>query len=160
MSETYRFKFSVEFSNMLSNFAKIHQYDDRKDFKNAWKEWCENNNDIIENEKELHHNKGYKGEIITKMYNSARYYYRNKDTITKSPVKRKEYNHIGKDILFNMDNYIKENKDIKPSVGFELYYNMNKIRHNTNEEEVNYKSILKKTYKNRCYNINKRKYEK
>ena len=37
MSETYRFKFSVEFSELLNNFAKIHQYDERKDFKEEWK---------------------------------------------------------------------------------------------------------------------------
>ena len=45
---------------------------------------------------------------------------------------------------------------MKPSIGFEIYYETNRIRHNSIVEEENYKSMLKKTYKNRCYNINKR----
>lgn len=156
MSETYRFKFTTDCANMISNFAKIHQYDDRKDFKEAWKVWCETNADLISNEKTSHDEKGYKGDILLKMYNSARYYYRNKSTAKKEPIKRKEYYHIGKDILQNIDKFIGENKNMKPSNGFEIYYNLNRQRHNTVEEEEKYKSILKKTYKNRCYNINKR----
>lgn len=156
MSETYRFKFSVEFSEMINNFAKIHQYDERCDFKEAWKNWCLLNVDLIEIEKEKHEEKGYKGEIMKKMYNSARYYYRNKTSVKKEPLKRKEYCHIGKDVLQNLDDFIKQNKNMKPSVGFDIYYDLNRIRHNSSSEEENYKSMLKKTYKNRCYNINKR----
>ena len=36
---TFRFKFSQEFTEQMANFAKIHQYDDRKAFKEAWQEW-------------------------------------------------------------------------------------------------------------------------
>lgn len=156
MSETYRFKFSVEFSELLNNFAKIHQYDERKDFKEEWKKWCETNIEIIEKERNEHEEKGYNGDIMKKMYNSVRYYYRNKSINKKEPVKRKEYIHIGKDILQNMDEFIKENEAMKPSIGFDMYYNINRTRHNSREEEENYKSLLKKTYKNRCYNISKR----
>ena len=156
MSETYRFKFSVEFSELLNNFAKIYQYDERNVFKKEWNKWCENNNEIIEKEKIDHEDKGYKGDIMKKMYNSVRYYYRNKSTSKKEPIKRKEYIHIGKDVLQNMDNFIKENESMKPSIGFDMYYNINRNRYNSREEEENYKSMLKKTYKNRYYNINKR----
>jgi hypothetical protein len=156
MSETYRFKFSVEFSELLNNFAKIHQYDERNDFKKEWNKWCEINNEFIEKERIEHEEKGYNGDILKKMYNSVRYYYRNKRTINKEHVKRKEYIHIGKDILQNMDEFIKENDKLKPSISFDMYYNINRNRHNSREEEENYKSMLKKTYKNRCYNINKR----
>jgi hypothetical protein len=47
-SQIYRFKFSKEFMEELHNFSKIHQYDERKDFKEAWKIWIEDNNDIID----------------------------------------------------------------------------------------------------------------
>jgi len=158
MTETYRFKFSVEFSELLNNFAKIHQYDERNDFKEAWNKWCEINIDLIEKEKIEHENKGYIGDIYKKMYSSVRYYYRNKSTIKKEPLKRKEYNHIGKQVLINMDEFIKETKSIKPSIGFDMYYDSirNKQNLNNKDDEEKYKSILKKIYKNRCYNINKR----
>ena len=158
MSEIYRFKFSVEFSELLNNFAKIHQYDERKDFKEEWKKWCEINNEFIEKERIEHEEKGYNGDILKKIYNSVRYYYRNKSTIKKEPVKRRPYIHIGKDVLQKMDEFIKENESMKPSNGFDMYYNINRTRtrHNSREEEENHKSMLKKTYKNRCYNINNR----
>lgn len=158
MSEIYRFKFSVEFSDLLNNFAKIHQYDERNDFKEEWKKWCEINNEFIEKERVEHEEKGYNGDIMKKMYNSVRYYYRNKSTIKKEPVKRREYIHIDKGILEQIDEFIKENKSMKPSSGFDVYYNSYRTitRHNSIDEEENYKSMLKKTYKNRCYNINKR----
>jgi hypothetical protein len=156
MSKTYRFKFSVEFSELLNNFAKVHQYDERNDFKEEWNKWCETNSEFIEKERIEHKQKGYNGDIFKKMYSSVRYYHMNKSTIKKEPVKRKEYVHIGRNILQNMDEFINENQGIKPSVGFDIYYNINKTRHNSIEEEEKYKSMLKKTYKNRYYNINKR----
>lgn len=162
MTSIYRFKFSLEVSEILSNFAKIHQYDERVDYKEAWKIWCEDNNEIIENEKELHNKKGYTGDIITKMYNSARYYYRNKTTLKNEPIKRKKYNHIGKNILISIDDFINQNQNqnMKPSIGFDIYYELNRnnnIKRENLMEEEKYKSILKKIYKNRCYNINRRK---
>ena len=33
----YRYKFTTEFMNDLFIFSKIHQYDHRSDFKEAWK---------------------------------------------------------------------------------------------------------------------------
>lgn len=156
MSKTYRYKFSVEFSELLNNFAKIHQYDERNNFKEEWIKWCEINYELIEKERIEHEEKGYSGDIIKKMYNSVRYYYRNKSTVKTEQVKRKVYSRIGKDILQNMDEFIKENETMKPSIGFEMYYNVHRMRHKTREEEEKYKSMLKKTYKNRCYNINKK----
>lgn len=156
MGEIYRFKFSVEFSNLLNNFAKIHQYDDRSDFKKEWNKWCEINNEMIEKETIEHEKKGYDGDVLKKMYNSVRYYYRNKSTIKKEPMKRREYNHIDKDVLRTIDDFINGNKAMKPSIGFDMYYNLHRTRHNSMEEEEKYKIMLKKTYKNRCYNINKR----
>ena len=43
----YRFKFIEELNNELYNFAKIHQYDHRKVFKEAWEIWLEENESII-----------------------------------------------------------------------------------------------------------------
>ena len=46
-STIYRYKFTEDFMNELFNFSKIHQYDDRKDFKEAWELWLVDNEDIL-----------------------------------------------------------------------------------------------------------------
>jgi len=37
----FRYKFSDDFIQPLYQFSKIHQYDHRKDFKEAWNIWIE-----------------------------------------------------------------------------------------------------------------------
>ena len=37
--DIYRYKFTQPFMNELHNFSKIHQYDDRTMFKEAWTNW-------------------------------------------------------------------------------------------------------------------------
>jgi len=37
--QTNRYKFSKEVTDMLSVFAKLHQYDGSKDYKEAWNNW-------------------------------------------------------------------------------------------------------------------------
>ena len=37
--QTFRYKFSQEFTKQISYFAKIHQYNDRQVFKESWLEW-------------------------------------------------------------------------------------------------------------------------
>ena len=72
----YRFKFTEEFMVELYNFAKIHQYDHRKDFKEAWTKWADDNAVIISNETERLIALGYKAEenIDTKMFKRAIYF--------------------------------------------------------------------------------------
>jgi hypothetical protein len=76
--QTYRFKYSEEFTEPLSYFAKIHQYDDRHIFKEAWTEWTQENAQLIAIETERLITLQYKGDILDKMFKSARYYYRKK----------------------------------------------------------------------------------
>ena len=69
----YRFKFTEEFMEDLYKFSKIHQYDDRKDFKEAWKVWTKENENIINDEMRRLLNLGYEGDVLDKMFKSARY---------------------------------------------------------------------------------------
>ena len=39
LNPIYRYKFTEHFMEELYEFSKIHQYDARKDFKEAWKIW-------------------------------------------------------------------------------------------------------------------------
>lgn len=80
----FRFKFKDEFTGELYKFAKIHQYDHRKDFKEAWKIWLEENTEIVEEEVRRLTNLRYDGDILDKMFKSARYYFRKKSTEKKN----------------------------------------------------------------------------
>jgi len=156
----YRYKFSDEFVGELYKFSKIHQYDHRKDFKEAWQLWIEDNDDIVSNEERILSNSGYDGDILDKMFKSARYYFRKKSTEKKEPVKRRKYCGLSKDVLDAMDKHIASNitnDDYKPSAGFESFCMINSAllkeeasRLITKDsDEIHEK--LKKTYKNRYF---------
>jgi hypothetical protein len=164
----YRYKFSNEFTDELYNFSKIHQYDHRKDFKEAWKIWIDDNSELIDDEVNRLTNLGYDGDIIDKMFKSARYYFRKKSTEKKEPVKRRIYVGSQKELLENMDEHIKMNinsGDFKPSEGFDEFckQNMNLLKEEvsllfrsgiTDSNEI--KAKIKKTYKNRYFLIIKK----
>jgi hypothetical protein len=161
----YRYKFTTEFTEELFKFSKIHQYDHRKDFKEAWERWVEDNTELIEVEVSRLNRLGYDGDIIDKMYKSARYYFRKKSTEKKEPVKRRIYVGSQKDLLEQMDHHITSNiktDDFKPSDGFDDFCNKNKelLKEQvtmlfrlgiTDSNEI--KAKIKKTYKNRYFLI-------
>ena len=159
----YRYKFREEFVGELYKFSKIHQYDHRKDFKEAWQLWIEENDDIVSDEVRVLSNTGYDGDILDKMFKSARYYFRKKSTEKKEPVKRRKYCGLSKDILDAMDKHIASNitnDDYKPSTGFESFCVINSellkddatrlitIGFNDSDET---REKHKKTYKNRYF---------
>ena len=162
----YRYKFSENFIIELFTFSKIHQYDDRKDFKEAWKLWVENKDDLIKTETIRLTELGYEGDILDKMFKSARYYFRKKNIEKKQQKTRNHYIGVQKELLDAIDTDIQRgllNNDFKPSNGFELFCkNKNNfelltielnILHKqfglTNPTEI--KNKIKKTYKNRYY---------
>jgi hypothetical protein len=159
----FRYKFTDEFTSELFKFSKIHQYDHRKDFKEAWKTWLEENVEIVEEETRKLKNLGYQGNIEDKMFKSARYYFRKKSTEKKAPAKRRDYVGVNKKLLEAMDTHIRvgiNTEDYKPSDGFDSFCNKNK---DLLREEVNtlckngftdsneIKNKIKKTYKNRYF---------
>jgi len=159
----YRYKFLDDFTNEMYKFSKIHQYDHRKDFKEAWEIWLENNDEIVSGEVRRLTNLGYDGDILDKMFKSARYYFRKKSTEKKAPQKRRTYQSVQKDLLEAMDDHIKTHineEDFKPSESFDSFCKLNKdllkeevnlLCKNgfTNSEEI--KQKIKKTYKNRYF---------
>lgn len=159
----YRYKFTDEFTNELFKFSKIHQYDDRKVFKDAWNIWLEDNDDLVNTEYRRLKELGYDGDIFDKMFKSARYYFRKKSTEKKEPAKRRIYVGTQKDLLEAMDEHIKLNISsgtFKPSDGFDEFckQNVSLLKEEvgilcragmTNSDEI--KSKIKKTYKNRYF---------
>jgi hypothetical protein len=161
----YRYKFKEDTLSELYTFAKIHEFDDRPDFKTAWEEWLDENNDLVKEEAVRLTDLGYSGNIINKMYISVRYYLRKKTTEKREPRKRRNYTGLTRLLLDSMDNHIKESiKDVhyKPSNGFNDYCINNeellKMEMETVMEKYNSSSItdeikakIKKTYKNRYF---------
>ena len=161
----YRFKFTEDFMEELYKFSKIHQYDERKDFKDAWKLWTEENQDIIEEETTRLTNLGYPkgGDILDKMFKSARYYFRKKSTEKKEPRQRRQYISVNHELLDAMDNHIEENifnNDYQPKTGFISFCKANetilketitKIFEQGVKDSNLIEDKIKKTYKNRYF---------
>jgi hypothetical protein len=159
----FRYKFSDDFTQALYQFSKIHQYDHRKDFKEAWNIWIEENEDLVNKEVRRLTELDYKGDIFDKMFKSARYYFRKKSTEKKEPKKRRSYVGIQSDLLTAMDKHIsanKKNADYKPSNGFDdfckQYIELLKVEVTNlcksgikDSDEI--KNKIKKTYKNRYF---------
>jgi hypothetical protein len=165
----YRYKFTQEFMDELHKFSKIHQYDDRKSFKEAWDNWLEENGDLVQDEIERLENLNYEGDILDKMFKSARYYFKKKGTTKPEPKSRRQYLSVQKDLLDAMDEHILKNKsepDYKPSDGFSDFCNTHLdllkeevvrlvIEHQINDVNV-IKDKIKKTYKNRYFILRER----
>ena len=161
--QIYRYKFTDEFMNELYIFAKVHQYDHRKVFKEAWELWIEENNNIVVSEVNRLTELRYDGDIIDKMFKSARYYFRKKSTEKKALSERRVYIGVTKELLESMDKHITSRiiqEHYKPSDGFHEFC---KIHIDLLKEQVHLlckngfinfdeiKNKIKKTYKNRYF---------
>lgn len=107
--QTNRYTYDPEVVKHLSNFAKIHEYDDRKDFKEAWQKWIEEPeiNKLIMDEVARLQTNGLTGDVLDRMYKSARYYYRKKkENDQKHSEPRKEYEGLPRTILKSIDDHI------------------------------------------------------
>jgi hypothetical protein len=159
----YRFKFTEDFMTELYNFSKIHQYDHRKDFKEAWVKWTEVHQNIIDSEIERLRALGYQNEddiVDDKMFKSARYYFRKKNPIRTEPKQRRQYIGVDHELLEKMDNHIIANiynEDYKPKTAFVLFCKENEdilkktIMKMSIQDAKLIQEKIKKTYKNRYF---------
>jgi hypothetical protein len=162
-STIFRFKFTENFMEELSNFSKIHQYDHRKDFKEAWVKWTEENADLVAKEVERLLALGYPNEediVDDKMFKSARYYFRKKSAVKAEPKQRRQYIGIDHEILETMDRHITNNiynDDYKPKTAFVMFCKENEdilknsiIKMSISDAKL-IQDKIKKTYKNRYF---------
>lgn len=184
--KTNRYTYSEEVVEQLSSFAKVHEYDDRKEFKEAWQKWMEEPDvkNLIGSEVARLTVNGLTGDVLDRMYKSARYYYRKKcgEAVTE-PTIRKEYEGLPRSVLKTIDDYIYSeiNRNIAETekggnhiititaaksftTYCKLHYDVisdllppmndeDKVNTNMREELKKVTDRLKKTYKNRFYNI-------
>jgi hypothetical protein len=168
----YRFKFTEEFMEDLYKFSKIHQYDDRKDFKEAWKVWTEENETIIDEEMRRLLKLGYEGDVLDKMFKSARYYFRKKSTEKKEPRQRRHYISVNRDLLDAMDSHIEYNiydDNYQPKTGFITFCKDNEKLLKDTISNIFERGIkdsqliedkIKKTYKNRYFMLTNKEIKK
>lgn len=162
--KTYRFKFSTEFLECLKDFSRIHRFDDTVSFKDNWEIWCKENKEIVDNEACILKQNGYNGNVLVKMYKSARYYFKTKSNIKKQPLKRRNYVGLDSEFREIMDNHIASicsRRELKPSDGFINFMDNPEYKEKIDNEILRLQSYklnnddifnkIKKTYKNRYF---------
>ena len=77
--KTFRFEFSADIMELIERFAIVHQYDERKSYKEHWNNWYNENKEEMEKEIERMNNVGYVGDVKDKMFKAGRYYFRKKN---------------------------------------------------------------------------------
>jgi hypothetical protein len=163
LQNIYRYKFTQEFMDELYIFSKIHQYDHRKDFKDAWLIWKDENETIIEEEINRLTSLGYEGNILDKMFKSARYYFRKKIADRKEPRQRNPYVGLKKETIEMIDKHIISIIQInKPADGFLQFCHdesnlaaikeeISNLLGNGYKDHLEIRNKIKKTYKNRYF---------
>ncbi len=162
----YRFKFSNELMEPLTEFSNKHRFDDPELFKVYWDRWetQPQNIALINAEKDRLVSQGYDGDIHEKMYKTVRYYLKNKSLEKKEPKKRRKYITLDKDFLEKMDDHILEVaivQDMKPAHAYNNFIslsdNMRLVEEQVKElmetemKEIVAMNKIKKTYKNRYF---------
>lgn len=170
-SKIFRFKLSDDIMLLITQFAKIHQYDDRHSYKEAWEIWTKVQQDYIERDISRLQQLGYKGDVLDKMFKAGRYYFREKtvsdkkETVLVKPVvttKKRDYIVMSQEIIQAMDKHlltIMKQADFKPAKGYVEFceQQINLLRpeilrltdQNITAEKLSEK--IKKTYKNRYF---------
>ena len=167
--KTYRYKFSPDIVKALYEFSKLHQYDTRKNYKESWEKWTIENDELVSTEIRRLMINNYTGNVVDKMYKSSRYYFRRKSTVKVDPKERRKYVSCSRTIIDHMDNYIMRNyKDtnFKPAKNYTVYCNdnkdlikteINKIKTENKLEESQILDKIRKTFKNRYFQLIKNK---
>jgi len=170
----FRYKLSDDINDALAQFTSLYRFNNRKDLKENWTKWCLENTVIIQEEERRLLNLGYTGNCVTKMFTSVRYYHikkanEHKDTEQindneSSSNKKRKYFTLDKKILVIIDDHIRanmENNNFKPANSFRDFTGIhNEIIKETRDlfvskgfTEEDFDIKLKKTYKNRYFNL-------
>jgi len=173
-----RFEFSDALTDHLAAFAQMHQYDDRKTYKEAWAKWMANDEIATLFNADAARLKclGYNGDVADKLYKSGRYYFRGKkgqenkrqDSANgeNDASRSRKYIMLGRELLAAMDEHIERglrHNDYTPAKGFAEFCQLGVASYHievarlsevmSSGEDVSDK--LKKTYKNRYFMMSK-----
>ena len=177
-----RFEFAVALIEQVTAFANVHQYDDRKTYKEAWTAWLAHDEiaAIMKTEVERLNALGYKGNVADKLFKSGRYYFRGKtnkgnkgnkgsdEELCDKELLCKKYVLLNRQLLDEMDDHIDcglRSADYTPAGGFADFCNANAQSELYRSEVARLSELmptgdavhdkLKKTYKNRYFMLTK-----
>jgi hypothetical protein len=107
----FRFNLSDEMVDALLQFSKMHQFDDRHSYADAWNEWknAPHISNMLVDEIERLQGMDYRGSaesIENKIFKSGRYYFRNKSFVKVPPKPRGKYVSVSKELICAMDEHI------------------------------------------------------
>lgn len=143
-TKTFRFEFTSEIMELIKRFAIVHQYDERKIYKEQWSKWFETQKEILEREITRMIDLGYEGDVHDKMFKAGRYYFR-KRNIKEEKQKGNKHEIVAQAaaatateyantrtyitmepvILKSMDTHIlnafKDEKELKPEICYKHY---------------------------------------
>jgi hypothetical protein len=88
--KTFRFEFESDIMELIERFAIVHQYDERKIYKEQWNNWFNENKEDMEREIKRMIEVGYVGDVKDKMFKAGRYYFRKKNIKNKEETENKE----------------------------------------------------------------------
>ena len=85
VKKIFRFKLSDQVNDALGLFTNANRFNERKEIKTGWEEWCDGNSGLIQDESRRLGNIGYTGDendLKKKMWTSVRYYHMKKENKT------------------------------------------------------------------------------
>jgi hypothetical protein len=152
---------------IISEFSKLHMYDDHCDYKTAWAHWVAANAVRVEAETQRLVAAGYEGDAVDKMYKAGRYYFRTKRLTSKKDLKpRRVYVGTSREMLDMMDTFIQDDLSSplfnSPAKTYQLFLESEQARLRHDEELLYLTKVLprdeaadklKKTFKNRYYRM-------
>ena len=168
-----RFEFSTALIEHVAAFANLHQYDDRKTYKEAWTAWMTNDEiaALLKTEIARLNDLGYKGDVLDKLFKSGRYYFRTREPTVPSCAlascalaPARKYVLLNRQLLDAMDEHIERgvrSETYTPASGFADFCNMHAdddvLKAEVASLSERLSSVqavhakLKKTYKNRYF---------
>jgi hypothetical protein len=168
-SKIFRYKLSDDIMLNITQFAKIHQLDDRHSYKEAWNHWLADNQDSVEREVSRLGQVGYTGDVIDKMFKAGRYYFREKNDSKPAKVQveknKRDYIVMSHEMIQAMDAHLKSiinQTDFKPALAYDEFCkkHMELLRKEivrlVADNTITGKKIadkFKKTYKNRYFSL-------
>lgn len=171
-SKIFRYKLSDDIMLNITQFAKIHQLDDRHSYKEAWNRWLSDHQDSVEREVSRLEQIGYAGDVIDKMFKAGRYYFREKNdskpTTTAVPAEKNKRDYIvmSSEMIQAMDTHligIVNQTNFKPALAYDQFceQHIDLLRKEIGRLVTDYNTItgkkmadkFKKTYKNRYFSL-------
>lgn len=169
LKKTFRFEFTEYIMDAIKQFAIVHQYDERKMYKEQWSNWYNENKEDMEREIERMNEIGYVGDVKDKMFKAGRYYFRKKNiknqdkeeqrecevfnninniNTKNTEKKRRNYITMLESTLVAMDEHIKKSlatdAQFKPSDGYSEFCEKNVLVLRTEIQRMVVENIIDK----------------